>query len=540
MAKEGLWVLACAGLLAVAPAGAISSPADDRDSTVATTLAVQTAMQQGRDYLLQNNPRAAVDALERQLPRINGNAAYLALLRDAYRAYIKELHLAKQEALAQKYSQLLAILEPTPNTQNPGFTAPPPPPAKTVAPVQAPAASLAKAPVVRGKREDDDLSRPILTEKQKAARDLVTQAEQAFGNNKYREAGLLFEQAFQADHSAVTPDRDQWAYCKLYHVLGELNQQSTAFTTLEQEVRTALNLNAGPSLDTYGRQLLTEIDKRRQNLPTPGTKKTDAAVTLRDLGRAGNWSVVETTNFRIYHNQAPDTVQKAAQAAETTRTEMYAKWFGGAPESWNPKCSLYLYATGQEYTRATEVPSQSPGHSRFQMDNGRVISREIHVHCDNPSALVAVLPHEATHVVLAGGFAGQPIPRWADEGIAVLTEPREKIEGHLRNLPQHNAKRQLFGLRELIEQTYQPQQENYPEPRRIPAFYAQSVSVVDFLTREKGPQVLTQFVRDGMRSGYESALQRHYGFRNFEEFEQRWKASVFRNPSAQGVAQGYQ
>src|SRR6516162_5005231 len=29
MAKEGLWVLACAGLLAVAPAGAISSPADD-------------------------------------------------------------------------------------------------------------------------------------------------------------------------------------------------------------------------------------------------------------------------------------------------------------------------------------------------------------------------------------------------------------------------------------------------------------------------------------------------------------------------------
>jgi hypothetical protein len=171
------------------------------------------------------------------------------------------------------------------------------------------------------------------------------------------------------------------------------------------------------------------------------------------------------------------------------------------------------------------------------MDGGRVISREIHLHCDNPSALNAVLPHETTHVVLAGGFGGQPIPRWADEGIAVLTEPREKIDGHLRNLPKHYANGQLFGLRELIEQTYQPQQENYPEPRRIGAFYAQSVSVVDFLAHEKGPQVLTQFVRDGMRSGYEAALQRHYGYRSFAELEQRWSAAAL--SSSQGVAQGY-
>src|SRR5262249_54971771 len=149
------------------------------------------------------------------------------------------------------------------------------------------------------------------------------------------------------------------------------------------------------------------------------------------------------------------------------------------------------------------------------------------------AALIAVLPHEATHVVLAGGFGGQPIPRWADEGIAVLTEPSDKIEGHLRNLPQYYANRQLFSVRELIEQTYQPQQENYPEPRRIGVFYAQSVSVVDFLTHEKGSQVLTQFVRDGLRYGYTSALQRHYGFRSFEELEQRWSAYALRDLTAQ-------
>src|SRR5262245_36097777 len=114
MAMEGLWVLVCAGtLLGADPVpSAPSRPADDRDGNIAATLAVQTAMQQGRDFLLHNNPKAAVETLEHQLPRINGNPAYLALMRDAYRAYIKELRLAKQEAQAQKYTQLLAILDP--------------------------------------------------------------------------------------------------------------------------------------------------------------------------------------------------------------------------------------------------------------------------------------------------------------------------------------------------------------------------------------------------------------------------------------------
>src|SRR5579871_1722806 len=114
MAMEGLWALLCAGAVCAAnPTGsAPAGPPPEREGVIADTLAVQTAMQQARDALLRNKPRAAVEILERELPRINGNAPYLALLRDAYRAYIKELRLANQEALAQKYSRLLAILEP--------------------------------------------------------------------------------------------------------------------------------------------------------------------------------------------------------------------------------------------------------------------------------------------------------------------------------------------------------------------------------------------------------------------------------------------
>ena len=37
------------------------------------------------------------------------------------------------------------------------------------------------------------------------------------------------------------------------------------------------------------------------------------------------------------------------------------------------------------------------------------------------------------------------------------------------------------------------QMESYPPPAQIGTFYAQSVALVDYLTKLKGPLVLTQF-----------------------------------------------
>ena len=40
-----------------------------------------------------------------------------------------------------------------------------------------------------------------------------------------------------------------------------------------------------------------------------------------------------------------------------------------------------------------------------------------------------------------------------------------------------------------------------PDPRTITAFYAESVSLVEFLSNEKGPQEFSAFVREAVRSG---------------------------------------
>src|SRR4051812_3315859 len=102
MALEGLLAVVCAGAL-MASDPSLPAADDKVDQHLATTLAVQTALQQGREQLLRGDYHDAVATLENQLPYINGNQVYLKALQEAYRAYIKELRLAKNETEAQRY-----------------------------------------------------------------------------------------------------------------------------------------------------------------------------------------------------------------------------------------------------------------------------------------------------------------------------------------------------------------------------------------------------------------------------------------------------
>src|SRR5437667_80395 len=75
------------------------------------SLAVQKALLQAKDYLVQADAKKAVEVLEANLGRINGDRRYLMLLRDAYRAYVKDLMVANQPAAAEVYQNRLKILE---------------------------------------------------------------------------------------------------------------------------------------------------------------------------------------------------------------------------------------------------------------------------------------------------------------------------------------------------------------------------------------------------------------------------------------------
>jgi hypothetical protein len=105
--------------------------------------------------------------------------------------------------------------------------------------------------------------------------------------------------------------------------------------------------------------------------------------------------------------------------------------------------------------------------------------------------------------------------------MAILSEPREVIDEHLRKLPEYRHEEELFPLAQLV------QIKGYPDRRFLRPFLAESVSLVDFLVQERGAQTFTHFLRDGARDGYETALQRTYGW-NFRQLEQQWQRHAFR------------
>lgn len=535
----------------LAPAGA--NPPEE--AGIKNALALQGAMEQARYHLYQSsNAKKAVEVLEEQLPRVNGNSTFLRLLRDAYRVYIKDLYLANQAALAQRYYERLCILDPS-SKNDPTLRADaaphkiqPPAPQEKAASIlpnfarnlpfwkkdQPPVPAAMKPATVRAKVEDvppaDDpfdakhrraMPTPAASAKASPAAQLLAQAEEEFKQRQYVKARASFEQAYHADPQSIAECRDRWAYCVLSHAVEQINQSGTSAATLDdlqRQVRGAVAM--APSLAGTGNWLLQQIEQRQKAAPA---RPAAATFNVEHLGQnKEGWHVTETPNFRIFHKQDDDFGERVAKIAEQTRVEMARKWFGTDGEPWRPKCELIVHPTGQEYSQMTGVSGASPGHSRIETDPtnpARVIGRRMDMRLDGPGMMDAVLPHETTHIVLAGQFGPFPVPRWADEGIAVLTEPEEKLQNHRRNLLRFHQEGRLFGLRELL------QLENYPEPSRVGAFYAQSTALCDFLTRQKGPTVLTQFVRDGLREGYDAALRRHYGW-DFPQLEAHWQQQV--------------
>ena len=234
----------------------------------------------------------------------------------------------------------------------------------------------------------------------------------------------------------------------------------------------------------------------------------------------GRWYVSETRNFRIYHNQRWELAERVARTAEKARTAAYQKWYGKAAPAWDLRCDIYLYDNGQDYNWETGRPAAVAGFAQTRREGGRLVLRRVDVRCDAPEMCTAVLPHEVTHIVVGTEYGADEVPHWVNEGIAVLSEPAHKIGRHLRDLPRYYEDGQLYKLRSLMQMT------GYPQYAHLGVFYAQSVSVVRFLSTVKGPRELPRFLQDAARNGWTQALRRHYGW-TFDELEEHWLQHTF-------------
>ncbi len=390
------------------------------------------------------------------------------------------------------------------------------------------ASPSAAAPVP--KTTDVAATAPAASDLHAKAKTLLDQAEKEFAARRYAEAGALYEQCRQADPSALADAQERWAYCKIHAVVEAYRNapaDGPAPPDWEREVRQARSMAPGnKALNAFAGDLLGKLQDRRgptvRAAPEDSPADVEVHHTPRQAGQA--WAVAETVNFRIFHNQSREIAEKAARVSETARAAAAKKWFGETAPTWKPRCDIYLHATAQDYSLATKMPPGLAGHSSFGRSGDQVVSRRIDLHCDDPNIFLGVLPHETTHCVLADRF-GRALPHWADEGMAVLSEPRDRIDMHLHNLPQHRANGEVFRVAELMNM------DNYPDPSRIGAFYAESVSLVEFLSKEKGYPTFARFMREALQGGFEPALQKYYDIRGFDDLQQRWQRYAF------GVAQ---
>jgi hypothetical protein len=229
------------------------------------------------------------------------------------------------------------------------------------------------------------------------------------------------------------------------------------------------------------------------------------------------WQVHETANFRIYHRD-PALAERAGAIAESVRTAQAQRWSGNATAlSWSPRCELYLYPTAKQYADATGQPERSPGISTMSTNEVRVLSRRMSLRADNPLLQTATLPHEVTHIVLADLFVARQIPRWADEGLAVLAEPAAERRRRHADLKEPLDGGRVFRVGQLMAM-------DYPAPEDWPLFYAQSVSLTQFLVDQGPPQRFIQFVRDSQRRGAEAALRDVYQIDGLAALQERWLA----------------
>ena len=404
------------------------------------------------------------------------------------------------------------------------------------------AAEEPQAIAVRGKMDDSEsLVQPV------DGQTAVQQAIALFQAKRYPEALVAYEEAGKADPALLRSQQARWGYCLLFVTIDRYNElldqspesiDPAVWRELKQDAENARRLS--PKI-SYSETVIAAIDERLaasvarvQSAPpvVMNAKATQAYGHSREavaqpvafkhhLGTQQNWSVTETANFVIYHRD-PALAEEVAQLSERARMASQDTWFRDeASPDWAPKCHMYLYPTGQEYSMATNVGVESPGHSSVINNAGTIEKREVHLRADDPTMKYAVLPHEVTHVVLAGRFGTSSLPRWADEGMAVLTEPVDKQDAHLANLSRTHAMGRAYTCGQVMTMA------QYPPGDRMRDFYAHSVGICRYLVERHGHDKLVEFLRLSLQTGnYEQSLKQIYGMGSFTDLEREFRGFV--------------
>jgi hypothetical protein len=187
------------------------------------------------------------------------------------------------------------------------------------------------------------------------------------------------------------------------------------------------------------------------------------------------------------------------------RSTIARAWLGHDLPDWKTPCPIRVRLTAGE----------AGGLTSFGFHQGRVTDQSMTVEGRLDRILASALPHEITHTIFAAYFGG-PMPRWADEGASLLSEDLVERQRHDQIAIDLFARRGELPLSRLF------QVENYP--RDLMGFYGQGYSISRFLIEMGGRPRFLEFVRDGMKDGWDSATRLHYQLADVRELDRAWRS----------------
>ena len=247
------------------------------------------------------------------------------------------------------------------------------------------------------------------------------------------------------------------------------------------------------------------------------SEENGEAVSLT-VKTVGAWRIVESPSFRCCCQLPEADARRLAECCEAWRQRLRATWITDASDGvWLPKCEVCVHPHREAYNLALKrAGDTSVGSTMMNFDQGRTVLRRIDVRADASDWSNAALPHELTHVVLGERFGGHALPRWADEGIAMLSESTDKHRERLVNLRQILSRRSTIRLADLVRA------DRLPTPNLRDAFYGQSVALTSCLIRKSTPARFADFLEEVQHISLDSALRHHYQLDGVPALQKEW------------------
>lgn len=225
----------------------------------------------------------------------------------------------------------------------------------------------------------------------------------------------------------------------------------------------------------------------------------------------------ESANFAIRTHSSTLDAAEFSIRCEKLRTELQSALFGSAGTSdWNPKCEVVLHQTRAQYLAAVGMAgSQTSGSATVGLSKGLVTKRRIDLLVGADNETFSALKHELIHILFADRFPTKAPPKWAEEGLALLSDSDEKQNRHRVDYRHAQQTRTMIPLEKLLGCA------EYPPGGQRAAFYGQCHAVVEHLVLRESPKRFIEFVQLTMETNPNNALNAIYGINGAAGLEEK-------------------